>query len=153
MNSINSNKINYNELASLALKARESAYAPYSGFYVGAAILDIYGRITTGVNVENSSYGATICAERSAVARAISTFDDYGGNIEDGIFLAIAIAGGAKTQEEVLSEFAFPCGICRQVLSEFAAEDMRIIVVKSKDEFKVYKLHELIPYAFTKDSF
>ncbi|NMB30036.1 MAG: cytidine deaminase [Clostridiales bacterium] len=144
--------MNYSELASLALKARAFAYAPYSEFYVGAALLDIHGRITTGVNIENSSFGATICAERSAVARAISTFDALAKNIDDGIFRAIAIAGGTRAQEEILTEFAYPCGICRQVLSEFATEDMQVIVVKSKDEFKVFKLHELIPYAFTKES-
>lgn len=144
--------INYEELASLALKARAGAYAPYSQYYVGAAILDIYGRISTGVNIENSSYGATICAERSAIARAISTFDDYDVNVDGGVFRAIAIAGGAKPEREVLSGYAYPCGICRQVLSEFAAADMKVIIVKSESEFKVYDLNELIPYAFTDEN-
>jgi len=122
-----------------ALEARENAYAPYSHFLVGAAVLAEDGRIFTGCNVENASYGATICAERNAAARAVAE----GART----FTAIAIAGG--TESEGITDECFPCGICRQVLSEFASEDgMQVILWDGKGEPGVYSLSHLLPSSF-----
>ena len=120
------------ELYKLARKAARNAYAPFSGFRVGAAILTTTGEIFTGVNVENSSYGATICAERVACAKAIS----------EGFrnFEAIAIATYSGDQ-------AVPCGMCRQFLFEFAPK-LRVITGKNEDEIEVSNLDELLPKGF-----
>lgn len=120
----------YRELYKIAAEVRENAYAPYSKFKVGAALLSENGKIYTGVNIENASYGATICAERSAISKAITDGERS--------FEAIAIAAG--------EEPAFPCGICRQVLAEFAP-DITIIVGNGVD-LKSYSLEELIPHSF-----
>lgn len=120
--------MNFNELLELAKKARENAYAPYSGFRVGAALLSRSGRVFTGCNVENLSFGATICAERCAVAKAISE-----GERE---FPAIAVYAGEK--------FTSPCGICLQTLCEFAP-DIDIILADGEYEHKVFKLRDLMP--------
>lgn len=120
----------YQELYKVASEIRKNAYAPYSKFQVGAALLAESGRIYTGVNVENASYGATICAERSAISKAITE-----GERE---FEAIAISASENP--------AFPCGICRQVLAEFAP-DITIIVKNGKD-LEAYSLEELLPYSF-----
>lgn len=120
----------YQELYKAASEIRKNAYAPYSNFQVGAALLGESGRIYTGVNVENASYGATICAERSAISRAITE-----GERE---FRAIAIFGSENP--------AFPCGICRQVLAEFAP-DIEIIV-RNGNDLEVYSLGELFPRSF-----
>ena len=120
------------ELFDLALKAMDNAYVPYSNFRVGAALLSEDGRVFTGCNVENASYGGTICAERTAIVKAVS----------EGArkFTAIAVAG-----EEV---DAWPCGICRQVLSEFS-RDMRVICgARKTGRFTTVPLKELLPYAF-----
>lgn len=120
-----------NELILLARRAKENAYAPYSGFRVGAALLDSSGKVHTGCNVENASFGATNCAERTAIFKAVS----------DGIrnFEAIAIASDSK-------DLIFPCGICRQVIAEFGIQ--RIIVSKDDSSFSEYGIEELLPYAF-----
>lgn len=122
------------ELIKAAEKACESAYAPYSGFKVGAALLCEGSRIFTGCNVENSSYGAAICAERTAAVKAVSE-----GCIK---FSAIAVvnAGGGLT---------YPCGICRQFLSEFADSNFRVILKDKNGQIICYKLSELMPYCFT----
>jgi cytidine deaminase len=119
------------KLFRLAVEASENAYAPFSNFHVGAALLAKDGRIFPGVNVENSSYGATICAERTAMVKAISE-----GCRE---FEAIAIAGNGGT--------SWPCGICRQFMYEFCPE-IRVISGESEDELKVYTLKELLPEGF-----
>ncbi|MBO7530639.1 MAG: cytidine deaminase, partial [Lachnospiraceae bacterium] len=118
-------------------------YCPYSGYAVGAAILTSSGEIYRGCNVENSSYGATICAERCAALKAVSEGDRE--------FKAIAIVGGLKEASE-LTDYAYPCGICRQFISEFGGRDMTVIIARSIDDKKVYKLSELLPEAFTADS-
>ncbi len=133
-----------------AIKAAQKAYAPYSGYYVGAALQTKDGRIFRGCNVENASYGATNCAERTAIFKAVSE-----GARE---FSAIAIVGGHKERilgestglvnGERFSEYAYPCGICRQVLQEFCGQDFRIIVAGSVDDYKVYSLKELLPHGF-----
>lgn len=123
------------KLFEMALEASERAYAPYSGFQVGAALLCSDGTIYPGVNVENSSYGAGICAERSAAVSAIS-----GGKRE---FTAIAVA--AKQNGQVRK--SVPCGICRQFLFEFG-EEMDVIYGKDKDHLTIVKLKDLLPEGF-----
>lgn len=128
-----------NRLIDSALEARKNAYAPYSGYYVGAALLCSGGDIVTGCNVENASYGATNCAERTAVFKAVSEGKQR--------FTAIAIAGG-KDREQA-SDYAYPCGVCRQVLREFCVyEDMIVIVCRSRDDYKQMTLAELLPNSF-----
>ena len=129
------------ELARLALDARERSYSPYSGFTVGAALLCASGRIYLGANIENASYTPTVCAERVAFFKAISE-----GERE---FLAIAIAGG-KANAPAERETA-PCGVCRQVMAEFASGDFEVILAKS-DGFKVLSLSELLPHGFSKEN-
>lgn len=127
------------ELYRIAEEARENAYAPFSGFRVGAALLTEEGRVYTGVNVENSSYGATICAERTAFVKAISEGERK--------FQAIAISAGDAP--------SIPCGICRQFMLEFAPH-IRIITGppkseaarKVKDRLNIHTLDELLPEGF-----
>ena len=129
-------KENYKKIRIVALEARNYSYAPYSEYTVGAALLCKDGRIVTGSNIENASYGATNCAERTAFFKAVSE-----GEKE---FEAIAIAGGKKDEEPV--DYAYPCGICRQVMREFCDEEkFRVFVVKSEDEFEEYLLKDLLP--------
>lgn len=120
------------KLVEIALRARERAYAKYSGFRVGAALLTKSGRVFTGVNVENASYGLTVCAERVAVFKAISE-----GERE---FVAIAIASDS-------SEKTVPCGACRQVLYEFS-EDMDVIMANRNGDYETVKLRDLLPKGF-----
>ena len=123
-----------------AQKATELAYAKYSGFKVGAALLTEDGNIYTGVNVENSSYGATICAERTAFFKAISE-----GKRE---FLSIAICGGKDGT--LHAEFP-PCGVCRQVMREFCSDDFEIYLV-SEHDIQTYTLGQLLPMSFRPDT-
>lgn len=125
------------QLITAAFKARENAYAPYSGYKVGAALLTCGGEIFTGCNVENASYGATVCAERTAFFSAVAC-----GKKD---FSAIVIVGGSSEGEP---DYAFPCGICRQVISEFCKDDFRIIVAKSPTDYKTFTLAELLPHSF-----
>lgn len=130
--------MNDENLKMLVLKAyegRKKAYAPYSKFKVGAAVLGEDGKIYTGCNIENASYGATNCAERTAIFKAVSE-----GN---RTIKAIAIVG-------VENDYTYPCGICRQVISEFASEDVKIVLGKSENEYIVKTLDEMLPGAFTK---
>lgn len=124
-------QISDKELFRMAVKASENAYAPFSNFHVGAALLAKDGTVHTGVNIENSSYGATICAERTAMVKAISE-----GCRE---FDSIAIAGNGGT--------SWPCGICRQFMYEFCP-DIRVISGEGEDDLKVYTLRELLPEGF-----
>lgn len=126
------------ELMRLAVKARENAYAPYSGFMVGAALLSKNGRVYPGCNVENAAYGPTNCAERTAVFRAVSE-----GERE---FEAIAIVGGREKEPK---ELCAPCGVCRQVLAEFCDGDLRILL-GTPDAIEVHTLSELLPLSFGK---
>lgn len=129
-------------LIETAIGAAKLAYAPYSGYYVGAALLTKGGEIFTGCNIENASFGGTNCAERTAFFKAVSE-----GNTE---FQAIAIVGGAAdgAGESRFSDFAYPCGICRQVMQEFCEPDFVILVAKSVKDYKRYTLQELLPYGF-----
>ena len=125
------------ELIERANAARRYAYTPYSDFKVGAALLLKDGDIVTGCNIENSAFGPTNCAERTAFFKAISE-----GKKE---FVAIAVVGGKK---EVPESFAFPCGVCRQVMREFCNDEFQIIVAKTVNEYKVYTLPQLLPEGF-----
>ena len=129
------------KLIALALEARLKAYAPYSGFYVGAALLAESGKIYQGCNIENASYGATNCAERTAVFKAVSEGERK--------LSAIAIVGGMREKELT---YAYPCGICRQVLREFCdPENMWVIIARSETEYKKMRLSELLPESFGPD--
>lgn len=125
-----------------ALEARKLAYAPYSGYAVGAALLTKAGKVFSGGNIENASYGATNCAERTVMFKAVSE-----GERE---FAAIAIAGGKVGEHPV--EYAYPCGICRQVMQEFCVDDFIIYVVKSEQDYQKYTLKELLPFGFGGDA-
>ncbi len=132
---------NKKTLVSLACEARLKAYSPYSDFCVGAALICSDGGIYTGANIENASYGACNCAERTAIFKAVN----------DGRqdFSAIAIVG-AKRGEDVTG-FCAPCGICRQVMAEFCSSDFEILLYDGKD-IKTYTLGELLPESFNKDN-
>lgn len=125
--------MDYQYLVNLANEAKKNAYAPYSNFHVGAALIGDSGKVYTGVNVENSSFGATICAERTAIVKAISEGEKQ--------IKAIAISSDSE-------DYTFPCGICRQVIIEFAAEDLVIICSNYKGEYKVFSLEDFLPNSF-----
>lgn len=125
----------YKEIIKKAIDAKSKSYSPYSKFSVGAAVITEDGEIYSGCNIENASYTPTICAERTAIFKAISE-----GN---RIIKKIAIIGSAKD--------TFPCGVCRQVIREFQSEDMEIIVANSLEDYKVFKLEDLLPYSFGPD--
>lgn len=129
------------ELVKQAIDARNNSYSPYSKYRVGAALLCSDGSIVTGANIENASYGATVCAERTAVFKAVS--EGKKG------FDAIAIAGGPSEEKGELSGYATPCGMCRQVLREFTDPDEFIVIVaRSVNDFKEYTLAALLPESF-----
>jgi len=132
----------YTQLLAEAMKARENSYCPYSGFAVGAALLTTDGAVYRGCNVENSSYGATNCAERTALFAAVAD------GRRKGDFVAIAIAGGPKDGELIPCP---PCGICRQALSEFAdAAEFKVLWATGEDvEYEEHTLAELLPFGFT----
>ena len=128
--------MDYKELAKIAVKSKEKAYAPYSKFKVGAALLTSDGTVYQGANIENAAFGLTICAERTAVFQAVLDGKDK--------FEAIAIAGS-------LEGFTPPCGSCRQVMAELCGHHLDVILVDRKEEVKVIKLGELLPMSFDKD--
>lgn len=120
-----------------AKAVRLRAYAPYSGFMVGAALLGKSGTVYTGCNVENVAFGPTNCAERTAIFHAISC-----GERE---FTAIAVVGGTG---ETLSACT-PCGVCRQVLAEFCDQDLQVYLLDEKGNIVTHILGELLPFGFT----
>ena len=125
------------ELIEKAIQITEKSYSPYSNYRVGAALLASSGKVYLGSNIENSSYGATICAERVAIDRAIIE-----GERE---FEKIAIVG---VKNGSINEYCSPCGICRQVMKEFCDNSFEIITAKSVSDYKVYTLKELLPNPF-----
>ncbi len=129
-------------LTEAALNVRKNSYAPYSGFYVGAALLAKSGMIYTGVNCENSSYPVGICAERTAFSSALTA-----GERE---FAAIAVAGGKDMKGP--EDFCYPCGMCRQFMAEYCKGEFEIIIAKSRDEYRIYRLDNLLPYIFELDT-
>ena len=140
--SLNAESLNAGSLVKAAIKARNHAYVPYSHYQVGAALLAKDGTIYSGCNVENASYGATNCAERTAFFKAVSE------GVRD--FTAIAIVGGISGK--AVTDFAYPCGICRQVMREFCESDFQIIVAKNEMDYRVMTLAELLPHGFGGDS-
>ena len=120
------------ELKAAAVAMLDRAYIPYSHFAVGAALECADGTVYTGCNIENAAFSPTICAERTAVAKAVSE-----GHTD---FVRIVVAGRCES-------FCVPCGVCRQVLREFAP-DMEIICLNSKGEEQVFTLSELLPHSF-----
>jgi len=123
------------ELVKKAIEAKKNAYVPYSKFPVGAALLTKDGRVYTGCNIECASYGGTNCAERTAIFKAVSEGDK---NIE-----AIAVISD-------LDDYTYPCGICRQVIVEYG-KDIKMIIAKSEDDFRVHSINDLLPNSFSPD--
>ena len=128
---------NVKELLAIATEARGDSYSPYSDISVGAALLTKSGKIYKGCNIENASYSPTVCAERVAFFKAVSE-----GETE---FCAIAIAGG-KRGEPSRADFP-PCGVCRQVMSEFCDSDFRVIW-GNNEKFTDTTLGEILPHSF-----
>ncbi len=125
--------MDYNKMINLADEAKEKAYSPFSKFKVGALLVAEDGTTFTGCNVENSSYGATNCAERTAIFKAVS--EGYTK------FDKIAIMSSS-------GDFTYPCGICRQVIFEFFDEDGEIVLGNKDGEIKVVKVSEMLPEGF-----
>ena len=126
------------KLIDTAIKQLDFSYTPYSGFKVVAALLTKKGEIYTGCNIENASYTPTNCAERTAIFKAVSE------GVRD--FQAICIVGG---QNGVLTEYAAPCGVCRQVMMEFCdPETFQIILAVDKEKYDIFTLNELLPLGF-----
>ncbi len=119
------------DLCKRAIEASKNSYSPYSKYRVGAALLTKSGKIYEGANIENASYSPTVCAERVAIFKAV-----YDGERD---FKAISIFG---------ENLAYPCGVCRQVLSEFCSPELKIFIVKDEDNFEETTLGELLPKSF-----
>lgn len=126
------------ELCREAVEAMKMAYAPYSHFCVGAALLTASGKVYHGCNIENASYSPTVCAERTAIFKAVSEG-------ERG-FTMLAIAGGAHGK---IADVCPPCGVCRQVLAEFCPPDFPVLLVSGEDGYTRYTLEDLLPLRFT----
>ena len=124
------------DLINAAAKSLRNSYSPYSGFKVGAALLCASGQIFCGCNIENASYSAGICAERTAIFKAVSE-----GEHE---FVKLALVGG---KDGKISDFCYPCGICRQVISEFCGADFIIVTFDGK-KIRTHTLGELLPLSF-----
>lgn len=126
------------KMIELAMKQLQFSYTPYSGFKVGAALLTKSGKIYTGCNIENAAYTPTNCAERTAFFKAVSE-----GKRE---FQAICVVGG---KDGVLTDYAAPCGVCRQVMMEFCdPQQFQIILATAADHYDVFTLQELLPQGF-----
>lgn len=127
--------LTYEKLIKKAIEAKQNAYAPYSGFPVGAALLTKEGKVYTGCNIECASYGATNCAERTAIFKAVSEGER---NIE-----AIAVISNTD-------DYTYPCGICRQVIMEFG-DKIKIIAARSEQDYKVHVIDDLLPDSFSSE--
>lgn len=130
------------EMIDLAIAQLKYSYTPYSGFKVGAALLTAEGKFYTGCNIENVAYSPTNCAERTAFFKAVSEGERD--------FRAICIVGG---KDGVLTEYAAPCGVCRQVMMEFCNPDtFQIILATGKEQYEVFTLRGLLPLGFGPDN-
>ena len=127
----------YKKLCAEAVRAMKTAYCPYSGYSVGAALLAKSGTVYTGCNIENASFSPTVCAERTAFFKAVSEG-------ERG-FEAIAVAGGKNGR---INGVFPPCGVCRQVMAEFCSKGFKILFVKENGGFEEHTLEELLPLSF-----
>ena len=126
------------ELLDCAETARRASYCPYSGFAVGAALLAENGQVFSGCNIENAAFSPTLCAERVAVAKAVS----------EGVirFAALAVVGGAR---EAAGGFCPPCGVCRQLVREFAADTLPVYLRGEDGGVREYTLAQLLPVSFS----
>ena len=129
--------MNAEELLAMAREAMMGAYAPYSGFFVGAALLTKSGKVYTGCNIENAAFSPTNCAERSAFVKAVSEGERD--------FAAIAVVGGKGGE---ITNLCSPCGVCRQVMQEFCGPDFLIYMGKENGGYESVTLRDLLPYGF-----
>ena len=129
------------KLTELAIEAMHKAYAPYSGYQVGAALLCKDGSVYLGCNLENAAFSPTVCAERTAFFKAL-----YDGHRE---FAAIAVCGG---KDGMITKPSPPCGVCRQVMAEFCKEDFRIYLTDESNTIYEYSLSEILPLGFSSAS-
>lgn len=120
------------KLIDTAISYQKNSYSPYSNFKVGAAVLCSNGKIYGGCNIEIASFSPTICAERTAIFKAISE--------ENTKIEKIAIVGD--------NDWTYPCGVCRQVIREFSTDNFKIIIIKDRDNYRTHTLEELLPYSF-----
>lgn len=127
------------DLFNLAKEAMKNSYAPYSEYNVGAVLLCKNGNVYKGCNIENASYSLTNCAERTALFSAIANGENE--------FEAICVVGGKNGE---ITDFAMPCGACRQALAEFCSAEFKVYVGINENNIKEYKLNELLPYSFNK---
>lgn len=125
------------QLVELAKEAMTHSYSPYSGYKVGAALLCKDGSVYQGCNIENGAYGPTVCAERTAIFKAV-----YDGHRD---FEAIAICGG---KDGIITGLFPPCGVCRQVMREFCADDFRVLMIRPEG-YEAVTLKDLLPYSFS----
>ena len=125
------------ELMEKAKQAMTHAYAPYSGYKVGAALLCADGTVYCGCNIENGAFTPTICAERTAIFKAV-----YDGHRD---FTALAVCGG---KDGVITDVCTPCGVCRQVMGEFCPKDFKIYMTDGQGNLQTRTLAELLPYSF-----
>lgn len=130
--------VDYKLLVKEAYEAQKMAYTPYSHWNVGAALLTTDGKIYRGCNIESSTFSPTNCAERTAIFKAVSEGERD--------FVAIAIVGNDKDTPIGQGDFCPPCGVCRQVMTEFCGGDFEIVLAKDYDKFKVYTLEEMMPH-------
>ena len=130
------------KMITLAIEQLQYSYTPYSHFKVGAALLTKEGKLYTGCNIENAAYTPTNCAERTAFFKAVSEGERK--------FRAICVVGG---KDGVLTEYAAPCGVCRQVMMEFCnPETFQIILATGKEQYEIFTLKELLPLGFGPDN-
>lgn len=127
-------------LIEAAFAVRDRAYVPYSGFSVGAALLATDGRVFVGCNIENVAFSPSICAERAAIAQAVSA-----GCRE---FAALAVCGGPVKRGAGKIDYCYPCGVCRQVLVEFCPPQLPVYVARSAGDYRQHLLGDLLPQAF-----
>ena len=128
--------MNYSELLQIAIKSKANSYSPYSKFRVGAVLVSSEGNLYSGVNVENSSYGLTTCAERTAIFKAVSEGEKN--------FKTIVLASDSD-------DFIPPCGACRQVMMEICGPELEVVLSNSEREIRILKLKELLPLSFSKE--
>ena len=128
----------YKTLVKEAYEAQKMSYSPYSGFAVGAALLTAEGKIYRGCNIESATFSPTNCAERTAIFKAISEGERN--------FVAIAIVGNEKNAQIGTGDYCPPCGVCRQVMTEFCPADFEIVLARDFDDYKVYTLSEMMPF-------
>lgn len=129
--------VDYKMLVRQAYEAQKYAYAPYSNWVVGAALLTASGKVYEGCNVESSTFSPSNCAERTAIFKAVSEGERD--------FVAIAVVGNDKNTPIGKGDYCPPCGVCRQVMAEFCKDDFQIVIARDYDDYKVVTLADLLP--------